>query len=230
MADILIAEDDPDVRKWVAVALETEGHTVRMVSDGSAALAEVAHQRPDLLILDVMMPKLSGFEVCRSIRARDAALPILMLTARSREQDKLTGFGLGADDYVTKPFSMKELFVRVAALLRRAALSAVSTTATGESFAVGEVRVEGARMVVVHPSGEELTLAAREYELVRLLHAHAGEVLRRDYLLDSIWGVSFYGNTRTLDQHVALVRRKLGSEASRLETIRNVGYRLNEDA
>ena len=229
MADILIAEDDPDVRKWVAVALETEGHAVRTAPDGAAALAELGRERPDLLILDVMMPKISGFEVCRRVRAKDVALPILMLTARSREEDKLTGFGMGADDYVTKPFSMKELFVRVSALLRRAALHA-SAPASGESFGIGTARVDGSRMVLIHPSGEELPLAAREYELVRLLHAHAGKVLRRDYLLDSLWGVSFYGNTRTLDQHVALVRRKLGSEVSRLETIRNVGYRLNEDA
>ena len=227
MAEILFAEDDPDVRRWVCVALESEGHSVRVAADGDEALREIAAKRPDLIMLDVTMPGVSGFEVCRAVRERDAAVPILMLTARGGEADKLTGFRMGADDYVTKPFSMKELFARVTALLRRAkSASAETRPGVCESFAVGAARVDGARMAVLLPNGEEHPLAAREHALLSLLNRRAGEVLRRDFLLDEIWGVTFYGNTRTLDQHVALLRKKLGPEASRLETVRNVGYRL----
>jgi len=222
VADVLIAEDDEDVRKWLAIALETEGYAVRAVENGLLALAAVREKRPDLLVLDVMMPACDGFTVCGEIRKTDAALPILMLTARASEKDKVTGLGLGADDYMTKPFSMTELFARVGALLRRGAL----VQAAGVSFAVGASRVDGTRRTVVDACGRETDLAAREYELLKLLADHRGEVLARDRLLNELWGVTFYGNTRTLDQHVALVRRKLGPDADRLETVRNVGYRL----
>ena len=224
MADILLAEDDADVRKWVAVALESEGHSVRVAPDGEAALEAFRARRPDLLVLDVMMPRKDGLEVCRAVRAGDPALPVLMLAARNTEKDKLAGFGVGADDYVTKPFSMGELFARVAALLRRGAL--VARSAPASSVDLGALRLEPARMALVAADGTATPLAARECGLLRLLAAHPGEVLPRERLLNELWGVSFYGNTRTLDQHVALVRRKLGAEAGRLETVRNVGYRL----
>ena len=224
MADILLAEDDAAVRKWVAVALESEGHSVRVAPDGEAALEAFRARRPDLLVLDVMMPRKDGLEVCRAVRAGDPALPVLMLTARNTEKDKLAGFGVGADDYVTKPFSMGELFARVAALLRRGAL--VARSAPASSVDLGALRLEPARMALVAADGTATPLAARECGLLRLLAAHPGEVLPRERLLNELWGVSFSGNTRTLDQHVALVRRKLGAEAGRLETVRNVGYRL----
>ena len=224
MADILLAEDDPDVRKWVAVALESEGHAVRTAPDGEAALQSLRAHRPDLLVLDVMMPRKDGLEVCRAVRAADPGLPVLMLTARNSEKDKLAGFGVGADDYVTKPFSMNELFARVAALLRRGAL--LSSTPSAESFDLGTLRLDCGRMALVATDGAATGLAARECALLRLLAEHPGEVLSRERLLNDLWGVSFYGNTRTLDQHVALLRRKLGAEAARLETVRNVGYRL----
>lgn len=227
MSDILFAEDDADVRKWVAIALESEGHAVRTVEDGEAALAACAAKRPDVLILDVMMPRRDGLSVCTEIRRTDPALPILMLTARNTERDKVTGLGAGADDYMTKPFGMEELFARIAALLRRASLLPRETKAANPSFPVGRHEIDGVRLVVRAPDGTETPLAAREYELVKLLSAHRGEVLRRDQILDEVWGVTFYGNTRTLDQHVALVRRKLGDDAALLETVRNVGYRLN---
>ena len=182
MSEILFAEDDADIRKWVAVALETEGYAVRTVPDGEAALAAYAAQRPDLLMLDIMMPKRDGVSVCAEIRRRDAALPILMLTARTAEHDKIAGLGAHM--------------------------------------------IDGARLTVIAPDGTETPLAAREYGLLRLLAAHPGEVLRRDDILDELWGVAFHGNTRTLDQHVALIRRKLGTDAARIETVRNVGYRL----
>lgn len=226
MSEILFAEDDADIRKWVAVALETEGYAVRTVPDGEAALAAYAAQRPDLLMLDIMMPKRDGVSVCAEIRRRDAALPILMLTARTAERDKIAGLGAGADDYMTKPFGLGELLARIAALLRRARLVPVQPPRAGATFRIGGHTVDGARLAVIAPDGTETPLAAREYELLRLLAAHPGEVLRRDDILDELWGVAFHGNTRTLDQHVALIRRKLGADAARIETVRNVGYRL----
>lgn len=226
MSEILFAEDDADIRKWVAVALETEGYAVRTVPDGEAALAAYAAQRPDLLMLDIMMPKRDGVSVCAEIRRRDAALPILMLTARTAERDKIAGLGAGADDYMTKPFGLGELLARIAALLRRARLLPARAPRADTPFRLGAHMIDGARLTVIAPDGTETPLAAREYELLRLLAAHPGEVLRRDDILDELWGVAFHGNTRTLDQHVALIRRKLGADAARIETVRNVGYRL----
>ena len=226
MSEILFAEDDADIRKWVAVALETEGYAVRTVPDGGAALAASAARRPDLLMLDIMMPKRDGVSVCAEIRRRDAALPILMLTARTAERDKIAGLGAGADDYMTKPFGLGELLARIAALLRRARLVPVQPPRADAPFRLGAHMIDGARLTVIAPDGTETPLAAREYELLRLLAAHPGEVLRRDDILDELWGVAFHGNTRTLDQHVALIRRKLGTDAARIETVRNVGYRL----
>ena len=225
VAEILVAEDDADVRKWLSVALETEGYAVRAVENGARALAAVRQARPDLVILDVMMPECDGFTACREIRRDDAALPVLMLTARDSEQDKITGLGLGADDYMTKPFSMAELFARVAALLRRGAL----TRAVQPAFRIGGCRIDAARLTLTGADGCETALAARECQLLALLASRRGEVLTRDRLLNELWGVTFYGNTRTLDQHVALVRRKLGADAAWIETVRNVGYRLRAE-
>ena len=219
MAEILIGEDDADVRKWLAIALETEGFTVRTAADGAATLEEAKTTRPDLLILDVMMPKMSGLEVCKTIRAFDRTLPILMLTARSKDEDLIAGLGAGADDYVTKPFALNVLLARIAALLRR-----TDRTECRDDFS--SFRLDARKMTIVFANGQEVLLSAREYELLKLLADHRGEVLRRDDILNRIWGLTFYGNTRTLDQHIALLRRKLGSCADCIETVRNVGYRL----
>lgn len=226
MAEILIAEDDADVRKWVSIALRSEGYAVRTVCDGEEALAALAKQRPNLLILDIAMPRRDGFSVCETVRRRDPALPILMLTAKTSSRDKIRGLGLGADDYMTKPFLMEELFARVAALLRRANLFPSAPASADGTFSVGTSTIHPARLAVIAPDGTETPLAAREFALLKMLADHPGEVLTRDRLLNEIWGVTFYGNTRTLDQHVALVRRKLGADASAIETVRNVGYRL----
>ena len=225
MAEILIGEDDADVRKWLGVALETEGYVVRSAGDGEETLAAIRERRPDLLILDVMMPKLSGLEVCRTVRAADASLPIMMLTARSRDADIVGGLGCGADEYVTKPFSMKVLFARIAAMLRNRDASGGAS-----SFPVGAHLADGKTMRVTGPGGFSEPLALREYELLKLLYERRGEVLQRDWLLNRLWGVTFHGNTRTLDQHIALIRRKLGDDSDRIETVRNVGYRLRAEA
>ena len=219
MAEILIGEDDADVRKWLAIALETEGFTVRTAADGAATLEEAKTTRPDLLILDVMMPKMSGLEVCKAIRAFDRTLPILMLTARNKDEDLIAGLGAGADDYVTKPFALNVLLARIAALLRR-----TDRAECRDDFS--SFRLDARKMTIVFANGQEVLLSAREYELLKLLADQRGEVLRRDDILNRIWGLTFYGNTRTLDQHIALLRRKLGPCADCIETVRNVGYRL----
>ena len=221
MAEILIGEDDADVRKWLAIALETEGFTVRTAADGAATSEEAKTTRPDLLILDVMMPKMSGLEVCKAIRAFDGSLPILMLTARNKDEDLIAGLGAGADDYVTKPFALNVLLARIDALLRRTDAADCNNTADISGF-----RLDIRKMAIVFDNGQQVLLTAREYELLKLLADHRGEVLKRDGILNRIWGLTFYGNTRTLDQHIALIRRKLGPFANRVETIRNVGYRL----
>lgn len=219
MAEILIGEDDADVRKWLGIALESEGYAVRTAADGEATLAATRENRPDLLILDVMMPKLSGLDVCKTIRADDPKLPIMMLTARNKESDILKGFGCGADDYVTKPFSMNVLFARVAALLRR-------TQNPATRLAIGSHMVDSNRMTITDGKGREEQLTAREFDLLTLLAENHGDVLKRDDILNRLWGITFYGNTRTLDQHIATLRRKLGSDQDMIETVRNVGYRL----
>lgn len=222
MAEILIAEDDDDVRKWLAVALESEGHAVRQTADGVAALAAVREKRPDLVVLDVMMPRKDGLETCRDLRALHPQLPILMLTARTSDEDKIRGYEAGVDDYATKPFSMKVLFARIAALLRRAN----SPGAVRPSFTIGSHRVDGPSLTITDAAGRAESLAAREYELLCVLEAHRGEVMERDGLLNLVWGVTYYGTTRTLDQHIALLRRKLGADANLLTTVRNLGYKL----
>ena len=223
MAEILIGEDDADVRKWLGIALVSEGHAVRTVADGEAVLAAMREKCPDLLILDVMMPKMSGLDVCKTVRADDPKLPVMMLTARSKESDILTGFGCGADDYVTKPFSMNVLFARVAALLRR-------TQNPATRLAIGSHTVDPNRMTISDGEDHVEPLTAREFDLLKLLAGHRGEVLKRNDILNRLWGVTFYGNTRTLDQHIATLRRKLGSDQSLIETVRNVGYRLHQNS
>jgi len=172
--------------------------------------------------LDVMMPVKDGIETCRELRRKHPHLAILMLTARDSDEDRLCGYEAGVDDYATKPFSMKVLFARIAALLRRVHVP----TASRRSFAVGGHQVDGSAMVIRSGQGIVEPIAAREYELMATLDEHRGKVMGRDWLLDQVWGITYYGNTRTLDQHVALLRRKLGDDARLLKTVRNVGYQL----
>jgi DNA-binding response OmpR family regulator len=224
MADILVAEDYPATRSALRTLLKSAGHTVRFAVNGEEALAQVALKRPDLLLLDVMMPKKSGYDVCREIRKTDPALPILMLTARGGESDKVLGLSLGADDYLAKPFGMRELLARISALLRRAYASETSGR-TGEVFHVGGHTVDAARSVLVAPGGAETPLQPSELALLRLFAAHAGEVLTRERLLNEVWGTNYMGTTRTLDQRVAGIRKKLGADARVIETLYGRGYR-----
>lgn len=226
MAEILIAEDDAPIRTWLAEAFGLRGHVVRTAEDGVAALEAIRSVRPDLLVLDVTMPRKDGFDVCRDIRRTDATLPILMLTARDTEDDKVMGLGLGADDYVTKPFGLKELFARVDALLRRA-YRAETAARTDDAPILGSCRLDVRRHALVDAKGVQTPLAEKEYALLRLLLAHPNEVLTRERLLNEVWGVGFDGTTRTLDQHVAILRRKLGIDGACIRTARNTGYFLD---
>ncbi len=224
MTDILFAEDDPEIREWVAVALERDTCRVRTVDNGAAAVQAYAEKRPDLMILDVMMPKMSGWDVVTEIRRRDRAVPILMLTAKAAEQDKVTGLGLGADDYLTKPFGLAELRARVAALLRRAGVQA-SAQASAETFVFGSFTVDAAKSALVSAAGARTELTALELGILRFLAAHPGEVVSRESLLNGLWGISYSGTTRTIDTRIGNLRQKLGAEGARIETVYGSGYR-----
>ena len=224
MTDILIAEDDPQIREWVAYALERDHHAVRTAADGEAALTAYGEKRPDLLVLDVMMPKKSGYDVLLKIRETDRRLPVLMLTAKSSESDKVLGLGIGADDYMTKPFGVRELQARVSALLRRASLSAGSV-GQAESFAFADLRVNAAARTLVTEDGGETPLSETEVALLRFLSAHPDEIVSRAALLDGVWGAAYDGTNRTLDNRILALRKKLGAKSGHIETVYGTGYR-----
>ena len=228
MAYILFAEDDETLRDGLQVALESDGHETRPCADGAEALAALAERRPDLLLLDVMMPRKSGFDVCAEVRRTDPALPIIFLTAKADETDQVLGLGLGADDYIAKPFRVRVLLARVAAALRRAGTTPAATAAA-ETFMIGTARVDARRFLVDPGDGTPpQTLSVRELGLLRAFAAHPGEVLSRDALLDEVWGEDYIGGPRTLDQHILQIRKKLGPSANGIETVHRIGYRYKQ--
>ena len=224
IADILIADDERNVREAFAAALESEGHGVRTARNGEEALAEFSRKTPDLVVLDVMMPKRDGFSTAMEIRRRDALVPIIFLTAKSAETDKVMGLGLGADDYVVKTCGLAEFLARVRAALRRASVSGGGGAADGK-FEIGGCTVDLRRLVLARPDGGTEALSVREIGLLKALSERPGEVVGRDELLDKVWGVRYGGTTRTLDTHVARVRGKLGAGGVTIETVRGAGYR-----
>ncbi|MDO5319117.1 MAG: response regulator transcription factor [bacterium] len=232
MAEILIAEDEANIREALADLLESEGYSVRTAADGAVALAEYGKKRPELLLLDVNMPKMNGFDVCREIRKSDARLPIVMLTARVEEIDKVRGLERGATDYVTKPYGMNELLARVAAHLRQASAYAVSAPAetpaseAPATFRFGSHTVDTKRFVLVDGRKHTTPLSEREVQLLRHFVDHPDEVAKRDDLLNLYWGYDYGGVTRTVDQHVAVLRKKLGRDGDHIETVPRIGYRF----
>ena len=226
MTDILFAEDDAGIREWTALALEGPTCRVRAVADGAAALKAYEEKVPDLAILDVMMPKVSGWDVLTEIRKKDKALPIMMLTAKAAEGDKVMGLGLGADDYLAKPFGVAELRARVAALLRRVAVSSAPAPAKTHTFSVGSHTVDPKRSVVADEKGRETELTSLELGLLTYLAAHRGEIVSRDNLLAGGWGNAYQGTNRTIDTRLAKLRQKLGADAALVETVYGTGYRL----
>jgi DNA-binding response OmpR family regulator len=200
------------------------GHSVEVVSSGADALPRVAERRPDLLVLDLMLPGVSGLEICRTLRADPAAadVPIIMVTARAEEADRITGLDTGADDYLTKPFSPKELVARVAALLRRAARPAA---VAAPRLRYGPIEIDRERHVVTD-NGREVTLTAKEFLLLEYFLQHGGRVISRDQLLTDVWGYQYTGGTRTVDVHVRRLREKLPLLIEALVTVKQFGYRL----
>src|SRR5688572_16161731 len=230
-AKILIAEDDPNIRLGLVATLESDGYVVVAASDGAQALRVFPQDKFDLVMLDIMMPKASGYDVCRELRARGAKVPVLFLTAKGEEVDKVVGLKLGADDYVTKPFGVHELLARVEALLRRARSNGTEQP-NGDSlppvFSLGPASIDR-RKFTATVGGKILSLTARELKLAEVFAARAGEVLTRDALLNAVWGVDYFGTTRTLDQHVAQLRKKIAAADGKdpIATVHGVGYRFD---
>ncbi|MFO1222711.1 MAG: response regulator transcription factor [Burkholderiaceae bacterium] len=230
---ILLAEDQADIRDLIALNLRHAGYDVTPVADGRAALDSQAERGSDLLILDLMMPGLDGLEVCKALRARGRATPILMLTAKSTELDRVLGLELGADDYLTKPFSMAELLARVKALLRRAELLRQAQSQTQGAVRVlrnGEVEIAVARREV-RVRGQVVELTALEFELLLHFAQHPGHVFSRAQLLDSVWGYSHEGYEHTVTTHINRLRAKLETDPMRpliILTVRGAGYKLRD--
>lgn len=220
---ILIVDDESNIVELARMYLEQEGFRVESTSDGASALEMITRQPPALLVLDLMLPEVDGWEVCRRTRSGTAApdLPIIMLTARDEDVDKIVGLELGADDYVTKPFNPRELVARVKALLRRTVRAPRPQTPVH----VGDLTIDPARHEVT-AAGQPLVLRPKEFDLLRALAEHQELVLSRGQLLDLVWGYDFYGETRTVDVHIAHLRKKLVASNVRIETVLGVGYKL----
>ncbi|MEK6629765.1 MAG: response regulator transcription factor [Acidobacteriota bacterium] len=228
MSHVLIVEDDADIAQLVHRYLTRAGHNVEMLDAGDRALAWVQEHVPDLIILDLMLPGLDGLEVCRELRRSvdTRALPIIMLTARSEESDRIAGLELGADDYVTKPFSPNELVARVGALLRRAQRWAESGETT---LTYGPIVLDRDRHLVTHDT-LDVRLTAKEFLLLEYFLQHRGRVLSRDLLLTDVWGYRYTGGTRTVDVHVRRLREKLPVLAEAIDTVKQFGYRMADPA
>ena len=222
---ILIVEDEKDLVKILKYNLEKDGYRVVVANDGEAGLAAFRREKPGLVILDIMLPKLDGFEFCKIIR-QESRVPVLMLTAKTEEVDRILGLELGADDYVTKPYSVREVMARVKAVLRRTSDSDEEKT----FVRVGELEVDLERYVT-KVKGEQVALSSKEFEFLKCLLSAKGRVLTRDQLLERVWGYdeALQIDTRTVDQHIARLREKLGDEAGRIVTVKNVGYRIRLD-
>jgi two-component system, OmpR family, alkaline phosphatase synthesis response regulator PhoP len=227
MIHILIAEDEQPIREGLEDLLQAEGYSTASACDGKAALKAYSEHRFDLLLLDIMMPVLSGYEVCREIRKKDERVPVIFLSAREEEIDKVIGLELGADDYIVKPFGVRELTARIRSVLRRAERPANSGSFATEPFFFGVCSVDPATQTIER-DGKQQPLSLRELELLSYFHQHAGTVLSRDHLLSTFWGIEYSGTTRTLDQHIAKLRQKVEKYPSRprhILTVHGTGYR-----
>ncbi|GAB4566931.1 MAG: response regulator transcription factor [Anaerolineae bacterium] len=232
-ATVLVVEDEPTLVETLTYNLERQGYRVLTATDGLSAIQVARQERPDLIILDLMLPKLDGFEVCRILR-QEMSTPILMLTARTDEVDKVVGLEVGADDYLTKPFSMRELLARVRAQLRRVrmmqeAVSASQTAPDDEKMTFGDLTIDLARREV-YVSGKPIHLKPKEFDLLAFLARHRGMVLTRDLILERVWGWDFDGGSRTVDVHIRWLREKIErdpAQPQRIITVRGVGYRFD---
>ena len=222
---VLVVEDDPDIAQLVAHYLEKSGFSVERLANGRDALTSVAAHPPDVLVLDLMLPEVDGLEICRLVRGNTAtaATPIIMLTARAEESDRIVGLEIGADDYMAKPFSPNELVARVRALVRRAQRS--SPAASGRPVSYGSIAIDPERHTITD-AGDPVTLTAKEFMLLEYFLQHRGRVLSRDVLLTDVWGYRYTGGTRTVDVHVRRLREKLPLLSTALTTVKQFGYKL----
>ena len=222
---ILCVDDEQNILDLLSYNLEASGYSTATATTGADALTCAASEPVSLILLDLMLPDMSGMDVCKKLKGdpATAAIPIIMLTAKDSETDKVLGLELGADDYVSKPFSMRELIARVKALLRRSSVG----TSDNAMIQNGALTIDSENYEAFL-NGSKLQLTLKEFELLRLLAQNMGKVLTRDFLLDRIWGYEFYGETRTVDVHIRHIRQKLGDDAHYIETIRGVGYKFND--
>lgn len=219
---IYIVEDDPGIRKLLSVALEGNGYETKSFEDGENVAAEAKKDKPELMLLDIMIPKKDGLEILSEIRgdSSTSSIPVIMVTAKDSEYDKVIGFEKGADDYISKPFSMLELLSRVKAVLRR-------SLKASDSFVCGDITLSESEHVV-RVKGEEVALTLKEFDLLKHLMENRGCVLSRDTLLSTVWGYEYPGETRTVDVHIRHLREKLGESGNVIETIKGVGYKIKE--
>ena len=232
MTTVLVVEDDPAILDAVAYSIGRDGHEVITASDGITGLELARERKPDAIVLDVMLPRMSGLDICRIIRA-EAPIPILLLTARDSEADRVQGLEIGADDYLTKPFSMRELRARVASLLRRDALSRAAGPREAEPVETevlrgGTIEVNELTHEARH-NGQVLALRPREFGLLAYFLRHPGQALTRSQILEEVWGITFMGETRTVDVHVRWLREKLEDDPANprlIQTVRSIGYRF----
>lgn len=226
-AKILVVDDEPSIVKSIQYSLEKEGYQVVTANDGQQAVDVARREKPNLIVLDVMLPSLDGYEVCRQIR-QEMVVPVIMLTAKGEEIDKVVGLEIGADEYVTKPFSLRELLARIKALLRLISRYQEERTTQPDRIEIGDLVIDLARHEVT--LGEKiLNLTLKEYELLKLMALNANKVLSREYLIEQIWGYDFTGEGRTVDVHVHWLREKIEKDPNnpmRIQTVRGVGYRF----
>ncbi|BCU78495.1 response regulator transcription factor [Luteolibacter sp. LG18] len=225
---ILLAEDDPLTLEALATCLQAEGFETLTAPNGRLALDLWTRHQPDLLCLDIMMPEIDGFEVCRRVRTSDTTVPILFLSAKNEEADIVVGLGLGADDFIRKPFTRAEVIARVRAALRRAHPASPQE----RSFRMGDLTVQP-KALLAERRGTTIDLTPREVSMLELLHRHEGQAVSRDAFLDACWGLEYYPDSRTLDQHILMLRKKVEAEPSQpviIETVRGVGYRFRAHA
>jgi len=225
---ILVVDDDPTIRDVLERYLRREGFTVLTAADGQTALQKAGGEKPDLVVLDLMLPHVDGWEICRQLRA-ESTVPILMLTARGEEYERILGLGLGADDYVTKPFSPGEVVARIQAIFRRIEMARSPAPLSAETIHIGEIVIDpSVRQVTV--KGQPVTLTAKEFDLLHYLASHPHQVFSREQLLDQVWGYTYAGETSTVTVHVRHLREKIEADPANprlIETVWGVGYRFN---
>lgn len=235
MQKILIIEDEPNIRELVLYNLSQNGYEGLAAEDGIQGLATARGEKPDLILLDIMLPGKNGYDICKELRAEGSKTPIIMLTAKNEEIDKVLGLEFGADDYISKPFGIRELMARIKAVLRRYETSPEqdaaangSGIASNEGITIGDLSINVERHEV-KVAGKLLELTLKEFDLLRVLAENRGRVMTRDQLLDKVWGFEYIGETRTVDVHVRYLRKKLGDEDNEgkyIQTVRGIGYKM----